>query len=152
MSKRFHHLSEDWEVTTTGTGHGFGFGDSLPAIERWGVIFRSVSHPERGEYRAWLSAQDPSAAGDAELQQALEEQLVLAAIDRSRYIWRPAEAIANDTGLDAERVRFILENVAGDVIAGGRNGQGHWLYTTRAHLSTTAGDVMKRFYDVQESS
>jgi hypothetical protein len=152
MSKHFHHLNEDWQATATGTtGHGVGFLEA-PAVDRWGVIFRSISQPDRGEYRASISKQDPANATDAELARALEEQLVLAAIDRSRYIWRPAEAIATETGLAVERVRSILENSLADVIAGDRNDQGRWLYTTREHLAKTAGDVMTRFYLVQESS
>ena len=152
MPKRFRHLNVDWEATATGASHVCPAGSAYLPIDRWGVIFRSISQPERGEYRAWISERDPASAEDAELRKALEEQLTLAAIDRSRYIWRPAEAIARDTGLETERVRFILENTADDVIAGGRNPQGYWLYTTRDHLSKTAGDVMKRFYEVEETS
>lgn len=92
------------------TGHGVGFGETAPAVNRWGVIFQSLSRPERGEYRGYISASDPSRVDEAELAEILEEQLVLAAINRSRYVWRPAEAIANETSLAVERVRTILEN------------------------------------------
>src|SRR5689334_14334744 len=84
MSKQFSHLGEKWLATATGTGHSVGFGDVPPAIDRWGVIFRSMSNPDRGEYRASISAADPANATDNELTQALEEQLTLAAINRSR--------------------------------------------------------------------
>ena len=150
MAKRFRHLDQDWEATATGTGHGVGFGNVAPAINRWGVIFRSVSDPSR-EYRGSISASDPASANDHELKEVLEEQLVIAAINRSRYVWRPAEAISRDTGLPTDRVRDILENKADDVIAGEQNGEGFWLYTTRDHLSKTSGDVMKH-YQVEESS
>jgi hypothetical protein len=152
VPKQFSHLGEEWIASATGTGHGVGFGNAIPAIDRWGVIFRSLTNPARGEYRASISASDPANATDVELKQALEEQLILAAIDRSRYIWRPAEAIARDTGLETERVRQYLENAAPDIIVGDRNAQGLWLYTTGEHLAKSTGDVMKRFYEVEESS
>lgn len=152
MPKEFKHLDEDWRATATGTGHGVGVGDAIPAVNRWGVIFRSITRPERGEYRGSISVPDPADATDAELRQVLDEQLILAAINRSRYIWRPAEAIARDTGLETEYVRQVLENTAPDVIAGDRNAQGLWLYTTGEHLAKTTGDMMRRFYDVEESS
>ena len=53
---------------------------------------------------------------------------------------------------DAERVRGYLENAAPDVIVGDRNAQGFWLYTTGEHLAKSTGDVMKRFYEVEETS
>ena len=152
MPKQFKHLNETWQATATGISNGSGFGDALPAVSRWGVIFQSISRPDRGEYRASISGPDPAGVADAELHQALEEQLVLAAINRSRYVWRPAEAIAKETGLTDERVRYILEFIANDVIAGDQNKDGLWLYTTRDHLSKTAGDVMKQFYKVVETS
>lgn len=152
MPMQFNHLGEEWIATSTGTGHGVGWGDAIPSIDRWGVIFRSLTKPARGEYRASLSVPDPANATDNELKQALEEQLILAAINRSKYIWRPAEAIAKDTGLETERVRQYLENAAPDVIVGDRNAQGFWLYTTGEHLAKSTGDVMKRFYEVEESS
>lgn len=152
MARRFRHLNEDWEVAGTGTGHGVGVGDSLPAITEWGVVFTSMTRPDRGTFRSSISVPDPARADENELRSALDEQLIVAAIDRSKYIWRPAEAIAKELGLETDYVRDILENTAPDVIAGNQNQQGLWLYTTREHLSKTTGDVMKRFYDVEESS
>jgi hypothetical protein len=155
MPKRFRHLGEEWQATGTGIGHAVGFvgaGGALPDVDRWGVIFQSISRPERGEFRTSISESDPVRVDDEELIQALDEQLVLAAINRSRYIWRPAEAIARETGLDLDRVRFILDTTDDDVIEGERNGQGLLLYTTGQHLSKTAGDVMQRIYRVEESS
>jgi hypothetical protein len=153
MSSKFRYLNEDWQVTATGTGHGVGVGEgALPNVNRWGVIFRSLTRPERGEYRGSISVPEPSAANEDELKEALNEQLILAAINRSRYIWRPAEAIAKDTGLEADYVRHVLENTVPDVIAGERNAQGLWLYTTGEHLAKTTGDVMRRFYEIEESS
>lgn len=151
MPERFRHLDEEWQATATGTGHGVGVG-APPSVNRWGVVFRSLTSPMRGDYRAWLSVPEPSAATEDELKAALNEQLILAAIDRSRYIWRPAEAIARDTGLETNYVRHVLESTATDVIVGGTNAQGYRLYTTGEHLAKTTGDVMKRFYDVQETS
>jgi hypothetical protein len=154
--KRFEHLGETWEAVPTGTGRGVGFGGpggALPAINKWGVVFRSLTKPERGEYRADIAQPNPQQVGEAELRNALEEQLVLAALNRSRYIWRPAEAIARDTGLPLDRVRFILENTTeAEVISGDENSQGLLLYTTQEHLSKASGDFMKQYYRTQESS
>lgn len=153
MSKQFSHLDEDWQATATGTGHVVSVGNgAFSEVNRWGVVFRSISRPDRGEFRTSISVPEPNDATDSELRQALDEQLILAAINRSRFVWRPAEAIARETGLDTERVRAVLENTAPDVIAGDRNSQGLWLYTTGEHLARTTGDVMKRFYEVEESS
>jgi len=154
--KRFEHLGETWEAVPTGTGRGVGFvglGGALPAVNKWGVVFRSITKPDRGEYRADISHADPLHADEAELKSALEEQLVLAAINRSRYIWRPAEAIARDTRLTLDRVLFILENtIEAEVISGDENSQGLLLYTTQEHLSKASGDFMKQYYRTQESS
>lgn len=155
MPKQFQHLGEEWLATGTGTGHSVGFvraGGALPSIDRWGVIFQSLSRPQRGEFSASISQSDPARVDDEDLRQALNEQLVLAAINRSHYVWRPAEAIARETGLDVKRVRSILENSSDDVIEGDRNREGLLLYTTEQHLSKTAGDVMQRIYRVEESS
>lgn len=152
MSKRFRHLGQEWEAFGTGTGHGVGAG-ILPPINRWGVVFRSVTQPDRGDYRGGsISAADPAKVSEAELKSTLEEQLVTEAINRSRYIWRPAEAISRETGIPVERVRHILENTASDVLGGSRNQQGLWLYTTREHLANTASSTMRQFFDVEESS
>jgi hypothetical protein len=152
VSKRFTHLNEEWEATGTGTGHGVGFGHP-PAIDRWGVVFRSVTNAVRGEFRGSVSQQEPAHVAVDELKAALDEQLVLAAIDRSRYTWRPAEAIAGETGIDLNAVRRILETTAADVIVSPhRNNQGFTLYTTREHLVRTGGDLMQRFTNVDETS
>lgn len=152
----FEHLGETWQALPTGTGTSAGFvgpGGALPAIDRWGVIFRSKTKPQRGEYRASISQQDPNRVDDADLKRALEEQLVLASINRSRYIWRPAEAISDEIGLPIDRVLHILENTtAADVISGTTNGKGQQLYTTRDHLSKASGDFMKQYYSTEESS
>ena len=155
MPKKFRYLNQEWEVIETGTGRGVGSGradNTLPGIDRWSVIFRSASHPERGEYRASISVSNAANATEEELKSVLDEQLVIGAINRSRYIWRPAEAIAAETGLEIDRVRDILENTADDVIAGDNNQQGLLLYTTGEHLANTSGDVLKKVYDVEESS
>lgn len=155
MSKRFHHLGQEWEAVGTGTGHGVGFGH-LPQVNRWGVIFRSISRPEQGDYRyrGTASQCNPEAVSEDELRRILEEPLVIAAIDRSRYTWRPAEAIAPETGLPLERVRQILETTTeADVMRGNEpNPQGYALYTTRDHFVKTTGDVNQRYLVVESSS
>ena len=152
MPRRFEYLGEQWEATATGTGHSVGFGDAVREVNRWGVIFRSLAHPERREFRASMSERDPAGVPEEELRRILDEQLVLAAINRSRFVWRPAEAIASDTGLQPDYVRQILENTAPNVIAGGQNKDGLWLYTTEDHLEKTSGDVMRKHFKVEESS
>ncbi len=152
MTKRFNHLGQEWDATATGTGHGVGFGH-IPTVNRWGVVFQSVSNPSRGEYRGSISQADPGAVPDAELRASLEEQLVLASINRSQYTWRPAEAISGETGIPLARVRQILETTSADVLVSPHvNRQGYALYSTREHLVRTGGDVMKRYMDVDESS
>ena len=151
MSKRFSHLGEDWEASGTGIGHGVGFGFP-PPVDRWGVVFRSVANPDRGDYGGGsISKSDPSRVSEAELRRILEERLVLAAINRSRYVWRPAEAISHDTGIPIDRVLEVLDNADG-VVSGPRNQQGLWLYTTREHLSKTTSPAMREFFEVRESS
>lgn len=152
MSRRFQHLGQEWDATSTGTGHGVGFGH-IPQIDRWGVIFRSVSNQAQGAYRSSISNSDPSNVSEDELKGALEEQLVLEAINRSRYTWRPAEAISRDTGIPLDRVQHILEHTrAADVMSGPLNTQGLLLYTTRDHFVNTTGDLMRRYQHVDESS
>jgi len=152
LSKRFNHLGNEWEAFATGWGDGVGSA-FRPDVDRWGVVFRSVTNPSSGDYGVGsISEADPADASERELKRALEEQLVLAAINRSRYVWRPAEAISEETRIPLERVRHILENAATDVIGGSRNDQGYWLYTTRAHLAKAASPAMRQFFKIQESS
>ena len=151
--KRFRHLGQEWEAVGTGTGHGID-GPYPPPIDRWGVVFRSVSKPEQGDYRGVLSKGDPSAVDVAELRSVLEELLAIAAIDRSRFTWRTAEGIAKDTGIPLERVQDILETTSeADVLQSEQpNPQGHILFTTQDHFVKTTGDVGKRYSDVERST
>jgi hypothetical protein len=154
-AKRFHHLGQEWEAVGTGTGRGVGFG-YLPSVDRWGVIFRSVTKPEQGDYvyRGTMSQSDPNAVDVEELRSVLEEVLTIAAIDRSRFTWRTAQGIAEETGILVDRVRHILETTSeADVIESDeQNPQGHVLFTTRDHFVKTTGDVSKRYTDVERST
>lgn len=152
-TKRFQHLGQEWEAVGTGTGHGVGFG-YLPNVDRWGVIFRSVSKPEQGDYRGTISHSDPAAVDVDELKRVLEEVLAIAAIDRSRFSWRTAEGIAKETGIALDRVRHILETTSeADVIQSDElDPQGHVLFTTQDHFLKTTGDVSKRYSDVERST
>jgi hypothetical protein len=154
-ARRFQHLGQEWEAVGTGTGRGVGFG-YLPTVDRWGVIFRSISRPEQGDYtyRGTMSQADPNAVELDELRQGLEDVLTIAAIDRSRFTWRTAEAISRDTGIDLSRVRTILDRTTeADVMQAERpNPQGHLLYTTRDHFLKTTGDVSKWYRDVETST
>jgi len=154
-ARRFHHLGQDWEAVGTGTGHGVGAG-YLPSVNRWGVIFRSVSKPEQGDYRyrGTMSQSDPNGVHVEELKRVLEEVLTIAAIDRSRFTWRTAEAIAKETGIALDRVQHILATTSeADVIQSDvLNPQGHVLFTTQDHFVKTTGDVSKRYSDLERST
>jgi hypothetical protein len=82
-----------------------------------------------------------------------DEQRVLDAINESRYIWRPAEAISKETGLPLRRVRDILKKTrAAQVLQAARkNRQGFVLYTTAEHLMHSSG-LIKRYLRTLESS
>ena len=153
MAKRFRHLGQEWEAVGTGTGHGVGFG-YVPEVDRWGVIFRSISQPEKGEYRGTMSKADPTALEDDELKRILEEVLVIAGIDRSNYTWRTAQGIAAEAHIPLDRVLQILDTTAeADVIQADQpNDIGHVLYTTRHHFVKTTGDVSKRYRGVERST
>ena len=150
MSRRFAHLGREWEAFATGSGHGVGFGFP-PPINRWGVTFRALTGDDRSDYRGSISKKDPESVSENELKRVLEEQLVLAAINRSKYVWRPAEAISRDLGLSLERVQQILED-SSTVVEGSRNPQGLCLYSTRDHLTKTASSAMNQFFEMEESS
>lgn len=155
VGKRFQHLGQEWEALGTGTGHGVGTG-YLPTVDRWGVVFRSISNPQFGDfrYRGSLSKPDPQAVQLLELRQVLEEVLVIAAIDRSRFTWRTAEGIQKETGIPLARVREVLQTTsAADVMHSAvTNPQGRELYTTRDHFVKTTGDVSKRYSEVEPST
>jgi len=154
-TRRFHHLGQEWEAVPTGTGHGLGSA-YLPSIDRRGVILRSVSNPEQGDYRyrGTMSQSDPNDAALEELKDVLEEVLTIASIDRSRFTWRTAEGIAEETGISVDRVRQILETTSeADVMQSDEaNPQGHALFTTRDHFVKTTGDVSKRYAGVERST
>lgn len=154
-AKRFHHLGQEWEAVGAGTGHGVSTG-YLPAVDRSGVLFRSVSKPELGDYRyrGTMSKSDPIDVSDDELKKLLEELLTIAAIDRSRFTWRTAEGIAKETGIPLARVRQILETTSeADVLESEEsNSQGHVLFSTRDHFVKTTGDVSKRYSGVEPTT
>lgn len=87
-------------------------------------------------------------------KRVLEEVLTIAAIDRSRFTWRTAEGIAEETGIPIDRVRVILETTSeADVMQSDEaNPHGHELFTTRDHFVKTTGDAGKRYADVERST
>jgi hypothetical protein len=151
--RRFHHLGQDWEAVATGSGHGVGVGFP-PSVNRWGVILRSVSNPQQGEYRGAVSQPDPSAVSLNELHRLLEEVLTIAAIDRSRFKWRTVEGISKETGISVDRVRRILETTTeADIIQSDEgDAQGNDLFTTRDHFVRATGDFSRRYADVEHST
>ena len=84
---------------------------------------------------------------DADLRRLLESALTIAAIERSKYVWRTAEGIAKDTGIALTRVRECLEGAGDDVLESDETDPlGRALYTTQDHFlrgayGTTYSDV-----------
>ncbi len=116
-SKRFRHLDQEWEAVGTGTGSAFGVGRP-PIVTRWGVVFRSLSDPERGDYgyRGTVLGSDPGAIPEDQLKLALEEALIVAAIDRSRFTWRTAAGIAKETKILIARVQATRARPLGQTV------------------------------------
>jgi hypothetical protein len=101
-----------------------------------------------------MSQFDPNSVEVDELKRVLEEVITVAAIDRSRFTWRTAEGIAEETGITVDRVRQILETTSeADVFQSDElNPQGHLLFTTRDHFVKTTGDVSNRYSGVERST
>ena len=152
MTRRtFQYLGDEWEVTPTDTGHRVAASWLKPIEHRWGFVFRSLSNQK--EYRNHVSARAPEAASQDALVQALEEALVIDAIESSRYVWRPAEAISRDTGIPLERVRRILNTTSRDVITAPQpNAQGFTLYSTRDHYQRLEPLVNRLLDNLHSSS
>ena len=152
--KRFQHLGEEWEAVGTTASYGPGFSN-LPPDERWGAIFRSVSKPERGEYRyrGTMSHADPNAVDESDLKDALEEVLTVAAMDRSRWVWRTAKGISDETKIPLGRVQAILDTTRQtDILQSEEpNTKGEALFTTQDHFVRTASDSNKKYRDIEVS-
>ena len=108
MKKRFHHLGLEWEAST---------GDVSAPLASRRVTFRS----KWGEFGSLVHAPDPAGLSEEELRASLDQELerrIIAAINKSRYTWRPAEAIGTkETSIPADHVRRILETTtAADII------------------------------------
>lgn len=152
-NRPFEHLGEEWEAVSLGTGRGVGSG-RLPKIDRWSVRFRSRTSPQWGEFHGTLSSADLNKVSADDLKRALEEALTVAAIDRSRFVWRTAEGIARETRIPVDQVRDILLSTSeADIIQSARkNQQGHVLYTTRDHLVRTTGEVRHLYNGVEQTT
>ena len=150
MSKRFHHLSEEWEAESTGTGHGVGSGH-VPAISSWGVTFRRVSQGSTGPYHGSISKPNASQATDEELRKSLENALtrtLVKALEDPRWDWRTVEGLSRDTGLPLDYIRTTLESSSDEVIRSRTpDAEGRALYTTRRHYTKRRG-----FFDHLRSS
>lgn len=151
MSKRFEHLGEVWEATGTGTGYGVASG-RVPQATHWGVTFRCVSDPSKGEVRGEISDSDPAEIQEARLRKELEGGLVLRAIEESEFEWRTAEGLSRETGIPVDEVRALLEGMPNEVIRSFRpDPKGRPLYTTRDRYKTERG-FWKRYLDVLDWS
>ena len=146
---QFVLLGATWDAVPTGIGHGVGFF-SAP-VDRWGFVFKRVDDPLK-EHRNHVTADSPDTATTDALKDALDEALVIDAIEGSKYTWRPAEAISRDTGIDIDRVRRILQITSRDVIVAPLpNKQGFTLYSTREHYQRRE-PFLNRFIDNVSSS
>jgi hypothetical protein len=142
--RRFQHLGEEWEAfRSAATAAAFGF-PSEPAAR---IGLRSVTHPERGEFRTNTPWDRLAAMTDGELIRLLEGALTIAAIEHSRFVWRTAEGIAKETGIELTRVRECLEDAGDGVLESEETDpSGRALYTTQDHFlrgayGTTYSDV-----------
>lgn len=104
---RFHHLGHLWECEGRGWGVAVRSGSPKIGADYFFVEFRRLSGPGRETYEGRISAVDPADVAEAELRRALEESLVIGALQQAN---RPLEAaeIAKTTGLPEARVREAL--------------------------------------------
>lgn len=78
---------------------------------------------------------------------ALDERLVLAAIERGRETWRTAESISAEIGVPLDRVRTVLDTTAADVIVSpGTASDARPRFSTRTHYRRTTS-LLKRYLD-----
>jgi hypothetical protein len=146
--RRFEHLGEKWEAfRSAATAAAFGF---LPEpVVRIGL--RSVTHPERGEFRTNTPWERLATMTDDDLSRLLESALTIAAIEQSRFVWRTAEGIAKETGIELKRVRECLEDAGDDVLESEETDpSGRALYTTQDHF--LRGAYGTNYSDVESPS
>lgn len=130
--RRFAHLGEEWEAFRS-TATAAAFGVVAEPVARVG--FRSVTRPERGEFRTNTPWSQVTTLTDHDLGRLLEMALTIAAIDRSPFVWRTAEGIAKETGIELTRVRECLEGSGDDVLESEEtDSKGRALYTTQDHF------------------
>lgn len=91
---------------------------------------------------------DPRGRGSG----AIDERLVLAAIERSDEAWLSAEAVAVEAGLPLERVRKVLETTRADILVALADGpDAPARYSTRRHYRAKTG-LLRRYFDAIASS
>jgi hypothetical protein len=80
---------------------------------------------------------------DGNSQRPLDPHLraaVVRALEDPRYEWRTVEGLADETGLPADSLRQILEELNGEIIRSSiPDESGRALYTTRKHYRQTQG-------------
>lgn len=83
---------------------------------------------------------------------AIDEPLVLAAIERSNRAWLSAEAIAAEARLPLERVQKVLDSTRADIlVAPADEPDGPARYSTRRHYRARTG-LLRRYLDALVSS
>ncbi len=67
MARQFEFEGDEWEAEGTGTGVGHIRGPT-----RWGVTFRCISDPSKGEHEGKIRHMDPNMVSEDELRAALQ--------------------------------------------------------------------------------
>jgi hypothetical protein len=83
---------------------------------------------------------------------AIDEPLVLAAVERSGQAWLSAEAIAAESGLPVARVQKVLDSTRADILVAPAAEPGvPARYSTRRHYRARTG-LLRRYFDALASS
>jgi len=72
MGRRFRHLGEDWEVSSSGMAHGGGSIHRSPATS-FGVRFRCLSNLAKATYLGHIAIRDINAVAEEDLKRSLEQ-------------------------------------------------------------------------------
>ena len=66
MARQFQYAGDEWEAEGTGIGVGHTRGPT-----RWGVTFRCISDPSKGEHEGDIRYMDPNMVSEDELKAGL---------------------------------------------------------------------------------
>jgi len=143
VTRRFRHYGQDWEAQPLGAGVGAGFGNQPPAINIWGVAFKSLSSPTREPHVGSIPKPDVNQLTEQELQASLDQALanaVFKALQDPQWDWRTVDGLAQEVGLPEDVVLQIIESAPDRVIRSRvPDARGRALYTTRSHYRERRG-------------